>query len=53
MPKKGPGFIPCTNCGGTGGVTITEIYTDDKGKTRTRAVRKVCGVCHGKGGFHI
>ena len=53
MAKKGPGFIPCTNCGGSGATTTTEIYTDNKGKQQTRVVRKVCGTCGGKGGFHV
>ena len=48
MPK-GTGFVPCTNCGGTGAVTVTEI--DRNGNTKQ--VRKVCHVCNGKGGHHI
>lgn len=51
MPK-GTGFVPCTNCGGSGGVNVTEIYNEG-GKTKTRVVRKVCGTCDGKGGFHV
>ncbi len=49
---KGTGFVPCTNCGGSGAVNTTEIYTEN-GKTRTRTVRKVCATCGGKGGFHV
>ena len=33
MAKKGPGFVPCTNCGGSGATTTTEIYTDRDGWT--------------------
>jgi DnaJ-class molecular chaperone len=50
---KGTGFIPCTNCGGSGAVDTTEIYVDKDGKTKSRVVRKVCGTCGGKGGRHI
>lgn len=50
---KGTGFVPCTNCGGSGATTTTEIYIDGKGKPATRIVRKVCGTCGGKGGHHI
>jgi DnaJ-class molecular chaperone len=53
MAKKGPGFVPCTNCGGSGAVSVTEIYIDGKGKTQTRVVRKICGTCGGSGGFHV
>ncbi len=49
MGKKGTGFVPCTNCGGSGAVTVTEI--DRKGNTTT--VRKICSKCGGKGGFHV
>lgn len=52
MSKKGPGFVPCTNCGGSGATATTEIYIEN-GKTKTRIVRKVCGTCGGKGGFHV
>lgn len=52
MTKKGPGFVPCTNCGGTGAVTVTEIVME-KGKPVTKTVRKICGTCGGKGGFHV
>lgn len=50
---RGTGFIPCTNCGGTGATNATEIYTDSKGKTQTRPIRKVCRICNGAGGIHI
>ncbi len=46
---KGTGFVPCTNCGGTGATTVTEI--DNKGNTKQ--VRVVCRVCGGKGGHHV
>lgn len=49
MSKKGTGFVACTNCGGTGATTVTEI--DRKGKVTT--VRKICTVCGRKGGQHI
>lgn len=49
MGKKGTGFVPCTNCGGTGAVTVQEI--DRKGKVTT--VRRICGTCGGRGGFHV
>lgn len=49
MSKKGTGFVPCTNCGGTGAVTVIEI--DRKGNTRT--VRKICPTCNGRCGFHV
>jgi DnaJ-class molecular chaperone len=52
MSKKGPGFVPCTNCGGSGAVTVTEIYTEG-GKAKTRTVRRVCQTCGGRGGFHV
>lgn len=48
MPK-GTGFVPCTNCGGTGATTRTEI--DKNGKTTV--VHEVCTKCGGKGGFHV
>lgn len=50
--KKGPGFVPCTACGGSGAVSVTEIYTE-RGQTKTRVVRKVCTSCGGRGGFHV
>jgi len=54
MPKKGPGFVPCTACGGSGARDTTEIYYDPKTKTnKTRKVRVVCSTCGGRGGFHI
>lgn len=53
MSKKGPGFLSCTNCGGSGGRDTTEIYYDKDGKAKTRKVRIVCGSCGGKGGFHV
>jgi DnaJ-class molecular chaperone len=49
---KGTGFVPCTNCGGTGATTTTEIYMEGK-KQKTRTVRKICTTCGGKGGFHV
>lgn len=49
MSKKGTGFIPCTNCGGTGATTRTEI--DRKGNTKT--VRVICPKCNGRGGIHV
>jgi DnaJ-class molecular chaperone len=53
MPKpKGTGFIPCTNCGGTGATDATEIYMEG-GKQRTRRIRKVCTKCNGRGGIHV
>lgn len=52
MPKKGPGFVSCTNCGGTGATSKTEIYYEN-GKPKTRTVRVVCTRCGGKGGFHV
>lgn len=48
MPK-GTGFVPCTNCGGTGATTKVEI--DKNGKTTT--VRVICTKCNGAGGKHI
>lgn len=53
MAKKGPGFVPCTNCGGSGAVTVTEIVPDGKGGHKTQTVRKVCTTCGGRGGFHV
>jgi DnaJ-class molecular chaperone len=53
MAKKGPGFVPCTACGGSGATTTTEIYTDGKGRQQVRTVRKVCTACGGKGGYHV
>ena len=54
MAKKGPGFIPCTNCGGSGAVNTTEIYRDPKtGETKSRPVRRICTTCGGAGGRHI
>ena len=50
--SKGTGFVPCTNCGGTGAVSVTEIYIEN-GKAKTRVVRKVCTTCAGKGGHHV
>ncbi len=46
---KGTGFVPCTNCGGTGATTTIEINK----KGETEQVRKVCRVCGGKGGHHV
>lgn len=46
---KGTGFVPCTNCGGTGATSRTEI--DKKGNTKV--VRVLCKTCNGKGGFHV
>lgn len=51
--RKGTGFVPCTNCGGSGATTKVEISTDSKGKTKTERVRVICTQCGGKGGFHI
>jgi DnaJ-class molecular chaperone len=53
MSKKGPGFVPCTNCGGTGATTVTEIQMDKNGKPKTVVVRKICPKCNGRGGFHV
>lgn len=49
MGKRGTGFVPCTNCGGTGAVDTVEI--DSKG--RAKRVRRVCTTCGGRGGFHV
>lgn len=50
---KGTGFVPCTNCGGSGAVDVTEIQTDKDGKPKVVRVRRVCTTCGGKGGFHV
>ncbi len=52
MPK-GTGFVPCTNCGGSGATDRTEIYVDKDGKQQTRKVRVTCTTCKGRGGFHV
>ncbi len=48
-----PGFVPCTNCGGSGATTRKEYTLDKNGKPVERIVRAVCTKCGGKGGFHV
>lgn len=50
---KGTGFVPCTNCGGSGATDRTEITTDKHGNPVVKKIRVVCGPCGGKGGWHV